>query len=73
MTIQEIHEALESGKTVNWVNGLYELHYVNASEENEYAKPTFKNGKAIRVTCVTNYFGSLLREEEFHKCFIKEN
>jgi hypothetical protein len=73
MTIEKIHEALESGKTVNWVNPLYELRYVNESEENEYTKPTLKNGKAIRITCVTNYFGSLLRESEFNKCFIKKD
>lgn len=73
MNIEEIHEALESGKTVNWGNSLYELHYVDASEENKYAKPTFKNGKAIRITCITNYFGSLLSESEFNKCFIKKD
>ncbi len=72
MSIQEIHEALESGKTVNWKNPLYELKYIKADASNKYAKPSYKDGKAIRITCTANYFGSLISEEEFQNCFIKQ-
>ena len=72
MTIQEIHKALSEGKTVNWSNGLYYLHYVYAEPTNEYAKPTFKDGKAIRITCSSNYFGALATESCLKACFITE-
>jgi len=70
MTIQEIHTALENGKTVNWENSLYELKYVDCDENNPYGKVSFKNGKAIRITCVSNWFGSLMTENDIEKCYI---
>ena len=72
MTINEIHTALEQGKKVNWENGLYELNYVPCDSENRYGKPTYKDGKAIRVSCVLNSFGSLLAADEIGKCFLKK-
>ena len=71
MDIQEIHKALKEGKTVNWHNSLYELHYVNCEPENEYGKLSYLNGKAIRVTCIDNGFGSLISESCLKKCMIK--
>ena len=70
MTIQEIHTALEKGKTVNWENSLYELKYVDCDENNPYGKVSFKNGKSIRITCVSNWFGSLMTEKDIEKCYI---
>ena len=72
MNIQEIHTALEQGKKVNWENALYELAYVPCDSANRYGKPTYRNGKAIRVSCVLNSFGSLLAAEEIGKCFLKK-
>lgn len=72
MTIQQIHDALSNGKTVHWENSLYHLHYVDCKEDNEYGKLSYKEGKAIRVTCTSNYFGSLISESCLKKCFIKE-
>ena len=45
MTINEIHNALEQGKKVNWENGLYELAYVPCDSENRYGKSTYRNGR----------------------------
>ena len=73
MNIEEIHTALEQGKKVNWENGLYELAYVPCDSENRYGKSTYRNGKAIRVSCVLNSFGSLLPADEAGKCFLKED
>ena len=71
MSIDQIHDALEKGHTVNWFNPLYELQYVKCEESNKYGKASYKNGKAIRVFCVENDFGSLIHESEFKNCFLK--
>ena len=72
MTITEIHIALERGKKVNWENSMYELAYVPCDSANPYGKPTYRNGRAIRVSCIANGFGSLLAAEGAAKCFVKE-
>ena len=71
MSIDQIHEALAQDQKVNWMNSLYELAYVKCEESNKYGKASYKNGKAIRVFCVSNYFGSLLAASDLDKCFIK--
>jgi len=71
MSIEQIHLALEQGHKVNWMNSLYELSYVKCEDKNPYGKASYKNGKAIRVSCITNYFGSLIHESEFKNCFLK--
>lgn len=72
MTIEQIHIALEKGKKVNWENDLYELNYVPCDSANPYGKSTYKDGKAIRVSCIVNSFGSLMAAEGAAKCFVKE-
>lgn len=71
MSIDQIHDALEKGHAVNWMSSLYELCYVECEKVNKYSKPSYKNGKAIRVSCITNYFGGLIHESEFKNCFLK--
>ena len=71
MSIEQIHEALAQDQKVNWMNSLYELAYVKCEEKNPYGKASYKDGKAIRVSCVENYFGSLIHESEFKNCFLK--
>jgi hypothetical protein len=71
MSIDQIHTALEQGHKVNWVNSLYELAYVSCEQSNKYGRASYKNGKAVRVFCVENYFGSLIHEREFGNCFLK--
>jgi len=71
MSIDQIHLALEKGHKVNWMSSLYELCYVECEQSNKYGRASYKNGKAIKVFCVANYFGSLIHESEFKNCFLK--
>ena len=71
-TIKEIWDAIDSGKTVHWGNELYEVHSVK-SELNEYSKHTYRDGFALRSTCVSNYFGSLLGAQDVEACFISDS
>ena len=70
MTIKEIHKSIEEGKRVYWENALYELKYVNCEENNPSGKFSFKNGKAIRITCTSNGFGSLIGEKDLNNCYL---
>ena len=72
MTIEQIHNHLQSGSTIHWANPLYYLHYVEAKESNPSAKFSFKEGKAIRITCRNNGFGSLMTESCLERCFLSE-
>jgi hypothetical protein len=71
MSIEQIHAALEEGHKVNWMSSLYELAYVSCEKSNKYGRASYKNGKAIRLFCVENCFGSLIHEREFENCFLK--
>lgn len=70
MSIEQIHEALEQGKTIHWVNYLYSLEYVSCDAKNPSGTLSFKNNKAIRVTCTNNGFGSLITKSCLDKCYI---
>jgi len=72
MTLDEIYQAIDSGKVVHWENSLYELKPVKAEAGNKYAAPSYREGKALRITCKSNGFGSLITEKCFEKCFIKQ-
>jgi hypothetical protein len=66
----EIRTDLDNGIEIFWVNTSYKVHYIIAGEN---CTPfTVKDGKAIRVSCISNYFGSVLNEEEIGRCFSKE-
>lgn len=73
MKIKDIWEAIENEVEVCWENDLYYIHKIEVKEENEFNRDTYKNGFALRCTCKSNYFGSLLEKSEFKKCYIKEN
>lgn len=69
MTIEKIWKAIEQGKTVIWSSEAYEVHPV-LSNGTKYSKPSEKGKYALRVTCISNWFGSLLHEEEIKACKI---
>lgn len=70
-TLDDIRAALDAGKTVYWSNKAYTAHYVDASaNHNPYS---VKDGKAIRVSCTSNYFGSLISESDIYNCFVVES
>lgn len=73
-TIEQVWDAIDRGETVYWSNKSYAL----TIEDSELAwrkKQGFKipfsnrNGKCLRVTCTSNYFGSLLEPKELSNLF----
>lgn len=56
LTLSQIKEAIEAGKTVCHSNEKYEVHYT-------------KSG-ALRVSHVNTYFGCVLNESQLSECFI---
>lgn len=68
-TAKQIWDAIDKGKTVCWMSEIYEVHSVE-SNGSEYAKPTERGDKALRCSCVENYFGSYLSPKEFKQCFV---
>jgi hypothetical protein len=72
MTINEVWDAVNAGKIVNWINGLYVVHAVEYDlGNNEWSSLSLRGNKALRVTCEQNYFGSLITEQCLTQCFIK--
>ena len=68
-TLNDIRDALDRGLEVCWGNESYEVHYVDQFEHcNDYS---LKDGKLIRITCKSNYFGSLINESDIGSCFLK--
>lgn len=68
-SLDEIRTDLDKGIEIFWSNESYHLHYVEARE---HSTPfSVKDGKAIRVTCKSNYFGSLIEANEIPVCFSK--
>ena len=73
MTIDEIWKALEQNKKVYWSNTLYQVHSEKVLNRNEYNGLSFKNGYALRITCISNYFGGWIVKEELKSVFIDNN
>lgn len=79
-TISEVWEAINQGKTVYWSNKAYKLTIEdnNAFPAEFVARMgwdkhfTMQDNKLLRVTCISNWFGSLLTENELSKLFTAE-
>lgn len=69
MKVSDIWNAIDQGKTVCWVHEGYEVHPVD-DNGSDYAALSRRNGKALRCTCVANYFGGYLHESDLSKCFV---
>lgn len=67
-TIAEIWDAIDRGTKVYCSSTTYEIIPVD-STLNKYSELSFRDGKALRVTCVSNYFGSLIGERDLSHCF----
>jgi len=78
MNVEDIHAALNAGKTVNWSSKLYEIKQTSvrtnttALQEHDINHHTTRNGLMLDCRCVVNYFGCLLTESELVDCFISE-
>ena len=67
--IKQVWNAIDQGETVYWHNELYKL----TVEENHPTCPNFckRGNKHLRVTCIVNYFGSVLEKSEIPDLFTK--
>lgn len=66
-TIDEVWTAIDNGETVYWRNESYQLTIENARPN--FKAFTIRNDKCLRVTCMSNWFGSLLEEKEITNLF----
>ena len=71
LTVKDIWDALDSGKTVCWSNESYEVHPV-VTNGSEYAKISERGYQALRVSCVANYFGGLIAIPALSACFVMD-
>lgn len=69
-SFQDVWQALDDGHEVFWVNELY--HITKEFAMPHHCQDTIRNGLLLRVTCIDNYFGSLLLTEELAQLFIKD-
>jgi hypothetical protein len=67
-TLDQIRRDLDAGIDIYWCNVGYKVHYVNVDGQdlNPYS---VKNGKAIRVSYIETYFGSLIQPSDIGSCF----
>ena len=70
LTIEQIWKAIEQGKTVIWCHEGYEVHPVSYDDDDFKTRFSYKNGYALRVTYISNWFGSLIDKRELGKCKI---
>lgn len=68
-TIEQVWNDIEKGIEIFWGNESYHLTLVPSGPNN--TQYTNKNGQLLRVTCISNYFGSLLNESELNALFSK--
>lgn len=76
-TIEQVWQAIDEGKTVYWSSDAYQLTIepVNREwrERNGFDLPFSTRGEeCLRVTCMSNWFGSLLLENEMSNLYLKE-
>lgn len=65
--VAQVWAALDRGEEVFWQNNLYHITVEDWHPRNsDYTK---RKGKCLRVTCKSNYFGSLLYPEEIKNLF----
>ena len=76
--LNQVWAAIDQGLTVYWSNDAYQLTIENAHSE-EYRlrmgwDKTFsqRDDKALRVTCMSNYFGSFLGANEISSLYTKK-
>lgn len=71
-TIQEVWQAIMNGKPVYWHHEGYRITLVDARGDYQEKHFTYRNGFVLRVTCTSNWFGSLLEESELGNLFVTE-
>lgn len=73
-TVDEVHRALDEGKTVYAHNTAYKV-YRNADilpERTKMSAPrqySLRNNTILEVRCIENYFGSIMEPSDLHTLF----
>lgn len=75
-TIGQVWAAIDAGKTVYWASDAYQLTLEPSNLEwrarCKFAVPFSNRGEtSLRVTCTSNWFGSLLTENELGQLYTK--
>ena len=75
MTLNEVWGAIDLGKTIYWGNKSYKITVEDSNldwrKENNLNVPfSNRDGKCLKITCISNYFGSLLNESELSSLFL---
>lgn len=76
MQLEQVWQALEEGKTVYWTNKSYKITIEPLNREwresNGFEIPfSAKGEQCLRVTCISNWFGSLLDPSELNSLFVE--
>ena len=75
--IEEVWAAIDNGNVVYWHNESYKLTVEEANLKHRIELgwgPTFsqRGDEALRVTCISNWFGSFLCEKDLADLFLAE-
>jgi hypothetical protein len=74
MKITTIWKHLKAGRKVYWCHEGYQVLMVPYDLGlNKYSKLSLRDKQALRVTCMDNYFGSLICESDLPKCFAERS
>jgi hypothetical protein len=68
-SIKQVWQAIEQGKTVYWHNTGYALTIEPASKHTDSF--SVKGEQCLRVTCLSNYFGSIIVPNDLKDLFIE--
>lgn len=73
MTINQLWTLLDANTTVHWSNDSYKITVESIIPDNQYQLNHFtrRGDKVLRVTCTSNYFGSLLNESDLESLYVK--
>jgi hypothetical protein len=74
--IQQIWAAIDAGQAVYWASDAYQLTIEETNVEYRQRMGwdlpfSNRDGKCLRVTCMSNWFGSLLLEKEINQLYTK--
>ena len=72
-SIKDVWDNIMAGRTVYWGNEAYRITLIDAIGDYQANHCTSKNGLVLRVTCTSNWFGSLLEPAQLKDCYTKEN
>lgn len=75
-SIDEVWKAIDAGQTVYWMNDSYQLTIEDSNldwrQGHGFAAPfSNRNDKCLRITCISNWFGSLLDRSELGQLYTK--